>query len=163
MGLTTINISCHSKNRMKILLVDDEEAIIEVFKQALEQEQFEVITALNGTDGMSKARIQKPDVIFLDQVLPDMNGNDVLQQLKADPDTKRIPIAILSNFNQDTLIGNAMKMGASDYILKYQIAPHDLIEKAKQLATPVTPGIQDPTSQQTAQLVDQGIADAKID
>lgn len=149
---------------MKILLVDDEEAILEVFKQALEQAQFEVITALTGTDGMNKARSEKPDVIFLDQVLPDMNGNDVLQQLKADPDTKRIPIAILSNFNQDTLIENAMKMGASDYILKYQIAPRDLVDKAKQLATAsTTPGFSDPTSEQTAQLADEGIADAKVD
>lgn len=118
---------------MKILLVDDEEAILDVFKQALEQAQFEVVTALTGTEGMEKARADKPEVIFLDQVLPDMNGNQVLQQLKADPDTKRIPIAMLSNFSQDTLVQNAMKMGASDYILKYQIAPADLVAKAQSL------------------------------
>ena len=119
---------------MKVLLIDDEEAILEVFKQALQQEpSFEVITALTGDDGMKKAKSDHPEVIFLDQVLPDMNGNQVLQQLKADPDTKHIPIAILSNFNQDTLVQGAMKMGASDYILKYQIAPHDLVSKANQL------------------------------
>ncbi|HYK09043.1 MAG TPA: response regulator [Candidatus Eisenbacteria bacterium] len=118
---------------MKILLVDDEEAILDVFKQALEQAQLEVITALTGTEGMEKTRQEHPDIIFLDQVLPDMNGNQVLQQLKADPDTKSIPIAMLSNFSQDTLVENAMKMGASDYILKYQIAPADLVAKAKAL------------------------------
>lgn len=114
-------------------MIDDEEAILDVFKQALEQGNFEVITALTGSEGMDKTKKEHPDVIFLDQVLPDMNGNQVLQQLKADPETKHIPIAILSNYNQDTLVQNAMKMGASDYILKYQIAPTDLVRKTNEL------------------------------
>ncbi len=119
---------------MKVLLVDDEEAILEVFKQALQQDpNIVVITALTGNDGMNQAKMTHPDVIFLDQVLPDMNGNQALQLLKADPDTKHIPVAILSNFNQDTLVQNAMKLGASDYILKYQIAPQDLRDKASGL------------------------------
>ncbi len=119
---------------MKILLIDDEEAISEVFKQALEQDpDFQVITALTGSEGLEKAKKEHPDGIFLDQVLPDMNGNQLLEQLKADSETKGIPVAILSNFNQDTLVQNAMKIGASDYILKYQVAPQDLREKAKQL------------------------------
>jgi two-component system alkaline phosphatase synthesis response regulator PhoP len=123
---------------MKVLLIDDEQAILEVFKQALEQEQMEVITALTAVDGMDKARSQHPDIIFMDQILPDMGGNEALQQLKADPDTKHIPIAMLSNFNQQTLIDAAMKIGASEYILKYQIAPKDLAEKAKQLVQEAT-------------------------
>lgn len=118
---------------MKILLIDDEEAILDVFKQALTSANFDVITALTGSEGMDLTKKEHPDIIFLDQVLPDMNGNQVLQQLKADPETKHIPIAMLSNFNQDTLVQNAMKMGAADYILKYQIAPTDLIAKANGL------------------------------
>lgn len=118
---------------MKVLLVDDEEAILDVFKQALAQANFEVITALTGSEGMDITKKEHPDIIFLDQILPDMNGNEVLQQLKADPETKHIPIAILSNFNQDTLVENAMKMGAVDYILKYQIAPQDLAAKANSI------------------------------
>lgn len=118
---------------MKVLLIDDEEAILDVFKQALEQANFTVITAVTGAQGLDLTRTEHPDVIFLDQVLPDINGNQVLQQLKADPETKAIPIAILSNFSQDTLVQNAMKMGATDYILKYQIAPQDLVNKANAL------------------------------
>lgn len=119
---------------MKVLLIDDEEAIVEVFKQALSQDpSIEVFTALTGNDGINQTKMNHPDVIFLDQVLPDMNGNQALEMLKADPETKSIPIAILSNFNQDTLVQNAMKLGASDYILKYQIAPQDLRDKANKL------------------------------
>ncbi len=119
---------------MKVLLVDDEQAILDVFKEALTQAQFQVVTAANGAEGMQKVKSEMPDVVFLDQVLPDMNGNEVLQQLKADPQTKHVPIAILSNYNQDTLVAEAMKLGANDYILKYQIAPQDLAAKAKELA-----------------------------
>lgn len=118
---------------MKILLIDDEEAILDVFKQALQQAQFEVVTAATGAEGISKTKEVRPDLIFLDQVLPDMNGNEVLQQLKADPETKAIPIAILSNYNQDTLVETAMRMGASDYILKYQVSPTDLVNKVNEL------------------------------
>lgn len=119
---------------MKVLLVDDEQAILDVFKEALTQAQFQVITAVNGTEGIQKVKSEMPDVVFLDQVLPDMNGNQVLQQLRADPQTKHVPIAILSNYNQDSLVAEAMKMGANDYILKYQVAPQDLAAKANALA-----------------------------
>ena len=136
---------------MKILLIDDEEAILDVFKQALVQANFDVITALTGSEGMDLTKKEHPDVIFLDQVLPDMNGNQVLQQLKADPDTKQIPIAMLSNFSQDTLVANAMKMGASDYILKYQIAPLDLVAKATALLQEIH--LVEPHTQETHNLI----------
>lgn len=132
---------------MKILIIDDEEAILDVFTQALQQGGFEVITSQTGSEGMDKARKEHPDLIFLDQILPDTNGNQILEQLKADPDTKQIPIAILSNYNQDSLVETAMKMGAADYILKYQVAPADLAKKAHELfdnaykAKPVTPTV----------------------
>lgn len=135
---------------MKVLLVDDEEAILDVFKQALEQANFVVVTALTGTDGIEKTKTEHPDAILLDQILPDMNGNQVLQQLKADPETKTIPIAILSNFNQDTLVENAMKMGAVDYILKYQIAPQDLAAKVQDMLNEAHPTIGQPDAEQGA-------------
>ncbi len=118
---------------MKVLLVDDEEATLEVFQQALVEANFEVTSASTGTTAIQKAKEEHPDAVLLDQILPDMNGNQVLEQLKADPDTKNIPIAILSNFNQDNLVANAMKLGASDYILKYQIAPQDLAAKINEI------------------------------
>ena len=139
-ALDTLPHLLHYKISMKILLIDDEEAILEVFKQALEAANFQVVTALTGNQGMDLTKKEHPDLIFLDQVLPDMNGNEVLQQLKADPETKQIPIAILSNFSQDTLVENAMKMGAVDYILKYQIAPQDLGAKATRIIEEGTKG-----------------------
>ncbi|MGH7245739.1 MAG: response regulator [Candidatus Levyibacteriota bacterium] len=119
---------------MKVLLVDDEEAIVQVFTTALQTGGIDVVSATTGNEGIQKAQTEKPDVILLDQVLPDINGNQVLENLKNNELTKNIPVAILSNFSQDGLVQEAMKLGASEYILKYQIAATDLPNKVQQLA-----------------------------
>src|SRR5689334_2621544 len=100
---------------MKILLVDDDEAILKVFSASLKTQGFDVITASNGNDGMDKARTERPDLTLLDQVLPDIQGNEVLQTLKNDPETKDLTIAMLSNFGQNELIQKAINTGAVDY------------------------------------------------
>ncbi|MDP3987810.1 MAG: response regulator [Candidatus Levybacteria bacterium] len=117
----------------KILLIDDDEAITSVFDITLRKEEFETVIAHTGEEGLEKAKSEKPDLILLDQILPDMTGNEILKKLKEDIETKLIPIAILSNFGQNELISEAMNLGASDYILKYQIEPGDLINKVKGL------------------------------
>lgn len=118
---------------MKILLVDDDEALITVFSTALEKAGYAVITANSGQNGINKAKSEKPDLILLDQVLPDIKGNDALKTLKADADTQAIPVAILSNFGQNELVRDAMNQGATEYILKYQVESTDLVNKVKGL------------------------------
>lgn len=118
---------------MKILIIDDEVAISQVFQQALAQGGYTVVLASSGQEGHAKALSEKPDLILLDQIMPDMAGNQILQLLKQDPNTKNIPVAMLSNFNQDNLVEEAVKLGAAEYILKYQISPQDLVEKVKTL------------------------------
>lgn len=116
---------------MKILLIDDDQALATVFETALKNDGFEVVKAVNGAEGIEKAKTEKPDFILLDQVLPDMQGNETLKTLKEDPQTQSIPVAMLSNFGQNELIDEAIKTGAVDYILKYQIEAKDLTEKVK--------------------------------
>ncbi len=118
---------------MKILMVDDDEALLTVFATALKKHGYDVVTAPNGQAGIDKAKLEKPDLVFLDQVLPDIQGNEVLKTLKEDLETKQIPVAMLSNFGQNELIQEAINTGAVDYILKYQIEPDDLDTKIKEL------------------------------
>lgn len=118
---------------MKILMVDDDEALLTVFSTTLKKHGYEVITAINGQQGLEKARNEKPDFIFLDQVLPDIQGNEILKTLKEDLATKMIPVAMLSNFGQNELIQKAINTGAADYILKYLIEPDDLDTKIRDL------------------------------
>ncbi len=116
---------------MKILLIDDDEALTIVFTTALSKEGFQTSVAHLGKDGIEKAKTEKPDLVLLDQVLPDTSGNDVLKQLKGDEATKNIPVIILSNFSQEELVKEAINQGAADYVFKYQVEPKDIVEKIK--------------------------------
>ena len=117
---------------VKVLIIDDDENLSAVFETALQKAGFETIFALNGKSGLDKARSEKPDLILLDQVLPDISGNEVLRTLKMDSDTQNIPVLILSNFSQEELVKEAINNGAMDYIFKYQVEPQDLVNKVKQ-------------------------------
>ncbi len=117
---------------MKVLIVDDDENLSMIFETNLQKNGFQTVLALNGKTGIDKAKIEKPDVILLDQVLPDIPGNEILKTLKADAETQNIPVIILSNFSQEDLVKEAINNGAIDYIFKYEVEPQDLAEKIKQ-------------------------------
>lgn len=117
----------------KILIIDDDEALSTIYATAFKKQGFEVFVAADGQTGIRTARNEKPDMILLDQVMPDMKGTEVLRALKADPDTAHIPISLLSNFGQNEIVQDAINHGATDYILKYQIEPQDLVAKVKNI------------------------------
>jgi two-component system, OmpR family, alkaline phosphatase synthesis response regulator PhoP len=119
---------------MKVLLVDDDDAIVTIFTAALNKEGFQTVSAADGKTGLDRAKAEKPDFILLDQVLPDIPGNEVLKTLKDDPETKNIPVAMVSNYTFYDQMKEAINIGAVDYILKYQIEPNDLVQKIKDLS-----------------------------
>lgn len=116
---------------MKILIIDDDDAQSAIFETALQKNGFQAVLAYNGKSGIDKAKIEHPDLILLDQVLPDISGNEILKTLKADSQTQNIPVLILSNFSQEELVKEAINNGAVDYIFKYQVEPIDLVNKVK--------------------------------
>lgn len=117
----------------KILIIDDEADIAEVFKIALTQGGYEVDTAGDARDGLTHAKEGQYDLFILDQMLPDLSGNEILKILKSDEKTKNIPVTMLSNFGHDDMIKGALNEGAVDYLLKYQITPQDLVDKVKSM------------------------------
>jgi len=117
---------------VKVLIVDDDENLSAIFEAALQKDGLETVFALNGQSGIDKAKSEKPDLVLLDQVLPDISGNEVLKTLKADAATQSIPVLMLSNFSQEELVKEAIDSGAMDYIFKYQVEPQDLVNKVKQ-------------------------------
>ncbi len=114
-----------------ILLVDDDKQLAVVFQSALTAAGYKVRVANDGTSGINAAHEEKFDIILLDEMMPDMSGNDVLRTLKADDNIKATPMAMLTNFGSNDLIKDALDNGAADYILKYQVSPADLPEKVK--------------------------------
>ena len=118
---------------MKVLIIDDDEAIISIWTTVLKKDGIELFTAGTGKLGIELAIKNIPDFILLDQIIPDMKGNDVLKQLKANPQTATIPVALVSNYSEPEMMHEAINSGAIDYILKYQIDPQDLGNKIKTL------------------------------
>ncbi|MEA3464118.1 MAG: response regulator [Patescibacteria group bacterium] len=118
---------------IKILLIEDEEAIINMYKLSFEKAGFEVEVAKNGAWGLRLAR-QKPfDAIIMDIVMPAMDGCEAIKNLKTDPKTKEMPVIILSNSAQDNDITQAKECGAVSYLLKSQITPANLVKEIKKV------------------------------
>lgn len=119
-------------NTNTILLIEDEVFISDLYKRILLQAGFNVLTALNGVDGVNMAGQHKPDLILLDIMMPRMHGIDVIKNLKNNPQTTIIPIVLLTNLGSEHIIKDAFALGAQGYFLKLKISPYDLIEKAKE-------------------------------
>ena len=121
---------------MKILIVDDDESLTAIISTALEKEGFTALTCATGRDATNRIKEDMPDLVLLDQVLPDVSGNIVLKQVKMDAATKNIPILMLSNFSQGEIVNQAIQDGAADYIYKYQVEISDIVNKVKDALKP---------------------------
>lgn len=126
----------------KLLLIEDEKYLFEMYKMKLEQEGYEVVAALDGEEGMKVAQKEKPDLILLDLVLPKMNGYEFLKKIRQDPKLKKIKIYILSNLGQDEEIDQGFKDGADGFMLKTNLTPGQLMENIKKIFAGKTVGIK---------------------
>ena len=116
---------------MKILIVDDDESLSSIITTALEKEGFTTLSSKTGRDALNKAKSDNPDLILLDQVLPDISGNEVLKELKLDDQTKNIPVMMITNFSQEEFVDQAINEGAIDYVFKYKVEIADVVNKIK--------------------------------
>jgi len=117
----------------KILIVEDDPFLSEMYSTKLMQEKFEVDFATDGKEAIKKAREVKPDLILLDIVLPKMDGFEVLQELKKDPQLRNIQVIALTNLGQKEEVEKGLKLGADDYIVKAHFTPTEVINKIKQV------------------------------
>jgi len=115
----------------KILFIEDESALQKTFDDLLRQEGYEVISALDGKTGLNLAKSKKPDLILLDLILPKMNGFEVLAELKKEPETKDIPIIVLTNLEGLADVNKAIELGATTYLVKSQYNLEEVLEKIK--------------------------------
>lgn len=115
---------------MTILVVDDELPIIELIQYNLKKEGFTVLTAENGARALELARSEKPDLIILDLMLPDMGGFDICRILRNDSSTARIPIIMATAKTSDSDIVSGLELGADDYITK-PFSPKVLVARVK--------------------------------
>ena len=117
----------------KILIVEDDDFLLQMYVTKLELEGFQVISAIDGIKGLRSAKKDKPDLVLLDLQLPSMSGFEVLEDLKRNNETKQIPVLILTNFSQKEDIERCLNLGASDYLIKAHFVPSEVIAKIKNI------------------------------
>jgi len=113
----------------KILIVEDDTFISRMYEAKLNNLGYQTKIAENGQDGLQIIKEWLPDLVLLDLILPILDGFEVLKELKADNNFKNIPIIILSNLDQKENIEKGIALGASDYIIKAQFTPSEVVEK----------------------------------
>lgn len=102
----------------KILVVDDEKHIVRLVQVNLERAGYEVVTAYDGEEALQKVKQERPDLIVLDVMMPKMDGFEVMKHLKADPETKEIPVIMLTAKAQDADVFRGWKAGVDCYLTK---------------------------------------------
>ena len=117
----------------KILLVEDDKFLSEMYATKLTASGFDVEVSFDGQDALTKIKEKKPDLILLDIVLPKMDGFELLQFLRKDDSTKEISVIILTNLGQKEEVEKGLKLGANDYIIKAHFTPTEVVAKAKKL------------------------------
>lgn len=115
----------------KILIIEDDRYISKMYQLKLSLEDYEVLVAEDGRQGVEKIKEFMPDIVLLDILMPELDGFEVLKIVKADPATKEIPVLIMSNLGQEDHIEKGVGLGALDYIVKSQYTPSRVVEKVK--------------------------------
>lgn len=111
----------------RILVIDDEQSIIEIVQAYLEKEGYEVLTAMDGQSGLKAAKVQNPDLVILDIMLPGMDGIEVLSQLRRESDVYVIMLTAKVE-ETDKIVG--LSVGADDYLTK-PFSPRELVARVK--------------------------------
>jgi len=115
-----------------ILVIEDEEDILELIRYNLSREGYGIIGVTTGEEGLRIAGQKKPDLIILDLMLPGIDGLDVCRQLKEDPHSKEIPIAMVTAKGEESDIVTGLELGAEDYITK-PFSPKVLIARIRSI------------------------------
>ena len=112
----------------KILIIEDDALLSRMYQTIFTTTGYEVDVAVDGEEGLEKTRKFNPTLILLDIMMPKLNGLEVLERLKSDPELKKIPVVILTNLAGNNDVQNALKLGAVRYIIKSENRPKQVEE-----------------------------------
>ncbi len=120
-----------------ILLVEDQPGFRRIYHDVLEHEGYEVIEAQDGEEGWQMVKSRKPHLVLLDLGLPKIDGFEVLKRIRADAETKAVPVIIFSVLGEQKDVKKGLEMGANDYTVKGFYTPRQILSKIKGLMSQV--------------------------
>jgi len=113
----------------KIIIVEDEEILRNLLQRKLTEEGYEVEAAQDGEEGLKKIKEDRPDLILLDIIMPKMGGFEMLEAMQKEEGLTDIPVIVVSNSGQPVEIDRAQQLGASDWLVKTEFNPQEVIDK----------------------------------
>ncbi len=116
----------HSSDEIRVLFVEDDPTVAQMYRLKLELDGYQVIMAKDGEEGLRLANEVDPDIVFLDIRLPKVDGFAVLEGLRGCDRTRNVPVVILSNYGEQELVDKGLKLGALEYLIKSQTTPANL-------------------------------------
>ncbi len=123
----------------KILIVEDEKDIRELYTEVLKDSGFDVTEAPDGEIGLKEATSGKHDVVLLDIMLPKMDGLQILREIKKDPKLAGLKVLLLTNLSTDNVIKEGFALGADSYVIKSEMTPDQVIDEVNKALVPATP------------------------
>lgn len=117
----------------KILIIEDDPLMQRMYQKAFSFDGYEVVVAGDGLEGIDQLRANKPDLVLLDVMMPKMNGLEVLDKVKADPELKATPVIMLTNLAGSADAEKALAKGAVKYIVKSAQAPKEVVGIVKEI------------------------------
>lgn len=117
----------------KVILIEDDESIGFIYKRQLDLAGLQTDLFTNGKEGLEAVNANTYDLLLLDIMLPDVNGLDILKEIKSNEKTKSLTVILLTNLGQDNVIKQGLTLGAEGYLIKASLTPKQIVEEAKQI------------------------------
>jgi len=122
-----------TKTKTRMLIIEDDTFIMDMYRTKFEMADYEVLMAEDGNKGIKMIKENKPDIVILDVVMPQMDGFEVLKTIKKDSNLKDIPVILLTNLGQKENIEDGLKLGADDYVIKAHFTPEEVVGKVEKV------------------------------
>jgi CheY-like chemotaxis protein len=123
-------------SRVLLLVVEDEIALAQMYSDRFKMSGFDVDVAHEGEEALNKMAAEHPSIVLMDILMPGLSGTEAVEQAKANPATRDIPIVMLTNYPDSIDLKNALKLGAAGYIIKSEATPEQVVEKIQKILAP---------------------------
>lgn len=117
--------------QIRVILVEDDPEFAELYRTVLTMDGYAVDVADNGRTGLAMIREQIPDLVFLDVRMPEMSGLEVLRELRSEVSTAELPAVVLSNYDEPTMMEEARRLGALQWMVKVDTTPRMLADRTR--------------------------------
>lgn len=116
-----------------ILLIEDDPFLVDIYTIKLRESGFSVESAFDGEEGLRKLKEKKPDLLILDIVLPNIDGWELLREIKSIKGSERLPVIVLSNLGQKQEVEKGIELGVTKYLIKAHYTPSEVVQEVKKI------------------------------